>query len=157
MIILVTLGRAEGTVAPGLEELLHRQGLGIDAAPDAAPAFAPGQTLAGRHDVPADGLAAVFGLEVEVEQMERSVLHLPCKVADEAAAEEDEEVVHIVVDVLFNSVGALQVLDEGVQLLCGKIAFVDLVPDLAGKVGGHVDIFGLGDQLVIGFHSPPEK
>ena len=39
----------------------------------------------------------------EVEQMERSVLHLPCKVADEAAAEEDEEVVHIVVDVLFNS------------------------------------------------------
>lgn len=88
----LTLGRAEGTVAPGLEELLHRQGLGIDAAPDAAPAFAPGQTLAGRHDVPADGLAAVFGLEVEVEQMERSVLHFPCKVADEAAAEEDEEV-----------------------------------------------------------------
>ena len=87
--------------------------------------------------------------------MERSVLHLPCKVADEAAAEEDEEVVYIVVDVLFDSVGALQVLDEGVQLLCGEIAFVDLVPDLAGKVGGHVDIFGLGDQLVIGFHSAP--
>ena len=63
----------------------------------------------------------------------------------------------IVVDVLFNRVGALQVLDEGVQLLCGEIAFVDLVPDLAGKVGGHVDVFGLGDQLVIGFHSPPEK
>ena len=89
--------------------------------------------------------------------MERSVLHLPCEVADEAAAEEDEEVVHIVVDVLFDRVGALQVLDEGVQLLCREIAFVDLVPDLAGKVGGHVDVFGLGDQLVIGFHSPPEK
>ena len=134
-----------------------RVGNGVDAAPDAAPAFAPGQTLAGRHDVPADGLAAVFGLEVEVEQMERSVLHLPCEVADEAAAEEDEEVVYIVVDVLFDSVGALQTVHESVQLLCGEIAFVDLVPDLAGKVGGHVDVFGLGDQLVIGFHSPPEK
>ena len=89
--------------------------------------------------------------------MERSVLHLPCEVADEAAAEEDEEVVHIIVDVLFDRVGALQTVHESVQLLCGEIAFVDLVPDLAGKVGGHVDVFGLGDQLVIGFHSPPEK
>lgn len=72
-------------------------------------------------------------------------------------AHSDEEVVYIVVDVLFDSVGALQTVHEGVQLLCGEIAFVDLVPDLAGKVGGHVDVFGLGDQLVIGFHSPPEK
>ena len=62
----LALGRAEGAVAPGLEELLHRQGLGVDAAPDPAPALAPGQTFAGRHDVPADGLAPVRGLEVEM-------------------------------------------------------------------------------------------
>ena len=92
-----------------------------------------------------------------MEQVERGVLHLPCKVADELAAEEDEEVVHIVVDVLLDGIGALEALDEGVQLLCGEAALVDLVPELTGEVGGHVDVFGLGDQLVIGFHSPPEK
>ena len=92
-----------------------------------------------------------------MEQVERGVFHLPRKIADELAAEEDEEVVHIVVDVLFNRVGALQVLDESVQLLCWEVALVDLVPELTGEVGGHVDVFGLGDQLIIGFHSPPEK
>ena len=58
----LTLGGAEGTVAPGLEELLHWQGLGVDAAPDAAPAFAPGQTLAGRHDVRPMALPRYSGL-----------------------------------------------------------------------------------------------
>ena len=44
---------------------------------------------------------------------------------------------------------------KGVQLLCGVIALVHLVPELAGKVGGGVDVFGLGDQLVIRLHSSP--
>ena len=92
-----------------------------------------------------------------MEQVERGVFHLPRKIADELAAEEDEEVVHIVVDVLLDGVGALDALDEGVQLLCWEVALVDLVPELTGEVGGHVDVFGLGDQLIIGFHSPPEK
>ena len=51
--------------------------------------------------------------------------------------------------------GALQRLHQRVQLLRRVIALVDLVPELAGEVGGHVDIFGLCDQLVIGFHSSP--
>ena len=32
----LALGRAEGAVAPGLEELLHRQGLGVHGAPHTA-------------------------------------------------------------------------------------------------------------------------
>ena len=87
--------------------------------------------------------------------MQGGVLHLPGKVADELVAQKDEEVVHIAVDVLFDGVGALQRLHQRIQLLCRVIALVDLVPELAGEVGGHVDIFGLCDQLVIGFHSSP--
>ena len=55
----------------------------------------------------------------------------------------------------FNGVGALQFLHKGVQLLCGVVALVDLVPQLAGKVGGVVDVFGLCDQLVIRLHKTP--
>ena len=42
--------------------------------------------------------------------------------------------------ILFNGVGALQLLHKGVQLLCGVVALVDLVPQFAGKVGGVVDL-----------------
>ena len=58
---------------------------------------------------------------------------------------------------LLHILGGLDALDAGVQLLCWEVALVDLVPELTGEVGGHVDVFGLGDQLIIGFHSPPEK
>ena len=127
----------------------------MHGAPHAALALAPGQTLAGKHDVAADGLAAVLRPEVQVHQVQGGVLHLPGKVADGLAAQHHEEVVHIVVDVFLNGVGALQLLHKGIQLLCRVIALVDLVPELAGEVGGGVDIFGLGDQLVIRLHSSP--
>ena len=127
----------------------------MHGAPHAALALAPGQTLAGKHDVAADGLAAVLRPEVQVHQMQGGVLHLPGKVADVLAAQHDEKIVHVVVDVGLDGFGALQLLHQSVQLLAGVIAFVDLVPDLAGKVGGGVDVFGLGDQFVIGFHSAP--
>jgi len=104
----------------------------VDGAPHAALALAPGQPLAGQHDVPAQCLAAVLGLEVEVHQVQGGVLHLPGKVADGLAAQHHEEVVHIVVDVFLNGVGALQLLHKGVQLLCRVIALVNFVPQLAG-------------------------
>ena len=56
------LGRLQAAVAQRLEELLYGQGLGMHGAPHAALALAPGQTLAGKHDVAADGLAAYSGL-----------------------------------------------------------------------------------------------
>ena len=90
-----------------------------------------------------------------MHQVQGGVLHLPGKVADVLAAQHDEKIVHVVVDVGLDGFGALQLLHQSVQLLAGVIAFVDLVPDLAGKVGGGVDVFGLGDQFVIGFHSAP--
>ena len=127
----------------------------MHGAPHTALALAAGQPLAGEHDVPAQCLAAVFGPEVQVHQMQGGVLHLPRKVADGLAAQNHEEVVHIVVDVLLNGIGALQLFHKGVQLLCGVIALVHLMPEFTGKVGGGVDIFGLGDQLVIRLHSSP--
>ena len=36
-----------------------------------------------------------------------------------------------------------------------RIALVHLMPEFTGKVGGGVDVFGLGDQLVIRIHSSP--
>ena len=90
-----------------------------------------------------------------MHQVQGGVLHLPRKVADELAPQKHQKIVHIVVDVLFNGVSALQLLHKGVQLLCGVVALVDLVPQLAGKVGGVVDVFGLCDQLVIRLHKTP--
>ena len=127
----------------------------MHGAPHTALALAAGQPLAGEHDVPAQCLAAVFGLEVQVHQVQGGVLHLPRKVTDELAAQNDQKIVHIVVDVRFDGICALQLLHKGVQLLCGIVALVHLVPELTGKVGGGVDVFGLGDQLVIRLHSSP--
>ena len=90
-----------------------------------------------------------------MHQVQGGVLHLPRKVADELSAQKHQKIVHVVVDVRFNGVGALQLLHEGVQLLGGVVALVDLVPQLAGKVGGVVDVFGLCDQLVIRLHKTP--
>lgn len=64
---------AQGSVAPCLEELLHRQSLVVHLAAHPAPAFAPGQTLAGEQDVPAQRLAAVGGLQVEMQQVQGGV------------------------------------------------------------------------------------
>ena len=127
----------------------------MDGAPHQAFALALGQPLAGLHDIPADGFAAVFRLEVQVHQVQGGVLHLPRKVADELAPQKHQKIVHVIVDILFNGVGALQLLHKGVQLLGGVVALVDLVPQLAGKVGGVVDVFGLCDQLVIRLHKTP--
>ena len=90
-----------------------------------------------------------------MHQVQGGVLHLPGKVADGLAAQHHQKIVHIVVDVFLNGVGALQLLHKGVQLLCGVVALVDLVPQFAGKVGGVVDVFGLCDQLVIRLHKTP--
>ena len=90
-----------------------------------------------------------------MEQVQSRILHLPGKVADGLAAQHHEEIVHIVVDIRLNGIGALQRFHQCVQLLCRVIALVDLVPDLTGKVSVGVNVFGLCDQLVIGFHSAP--
>ena len=73
----------------------------------------------------------------------------------ENTAQNDQKIVHIVVDVRFDGVCALQLLHKGVQLLCGIVALVHLVPELAGEVGSGVDIFGFCHKFVIGFHSSP--
>ena len=90
-----------------------------------------------------------------MEQVERGIFHLPGKVADDLAAQQHEEVVDSVVNVLLNGVGALQGVHQRVQLLGGVIALVHLVPELAGEVGSGVDIFGFCHKFVIGFHSSP--
>ena len=82
-------------------------------AVQAAPALTPGQTLAGGQDIPAQCLAPVLGPEVEVEQVQGRVLHLPGKVADGLAAQHHEEIVHIVVDIRLNGIGALLAARKG--------------------------------------------
>ena len=127
----------------------------MDGAPHPATALAPGQAFTAGHDVPAQCFAPELRLEVEVEQVERGIFHLPGKVADDLATQQYEEVVDIVVNVLLNGVGALQGVHQRVQLLGGVIALVHLVPELAGEVGSGVDIFGFCHKFVIGFHSSP--
>ena len=75
-----------------------------------------------------------------MHQVQGGVLHLPRKVADELAPQKHQKIVHVIVDVRFNGVGALQLLHKGVQLLWGVVALVDLVPQFAGKVGDKVMI-----------------